>query len=80
MKILIYLERIERIHQLISVRKTGTPTEFASKLHISPSRLYRILDEMRSLGAPISYDRQMMSYYYEKPYKIEILFRFSEAE
>lgn len=78
MKILVYLERLERMHQLISKRNTGSPSEFARKLHISPSRLYRILDEMRDLGAPISYDRQIMSYYYKKPYDIEIVFRFKE--
>lgn len=72
MKIIYYLERVERIHRLIEQEKTGRPEEFAKRLGISASRLSRILDELRLRGAPILYDRQRYTYYYKEPYQIVI--------
>lgn len=76
MKIIYYLERVERIHRLIEQEKTGSPTEFAGRLGISVSRLARIIDELRLQGAPILYDRQRYTYYYKEPYQIEIKIHF----
>lgn len=76
MKLIYYLERVERIHRLIEQEKTGRPEEFAKRLGLSVSRLARILDELRLQGAPIKYDRQRYTYYYNEPYQIEITIRF----
>jgi len=76
MKLIFYIERIQLIHRLISARNTGTPSELAGKLHISVSRLSRIIEELRETGAPIRYDRQSKTYYYENPYEITISLSF----
>lgn len=76
MKLIFYIERIELIHRLISARNTGTPSELAERLHISVSRVSRIIDELREIGAPIKYDRQSRTYYYERPYEITISLSF----
>lgn len=76
MKILFYIERIGIIHQLVASRKTGTPAEMAVKLHISVSRLAKIIDELRDLGAPIRYDRCAKTYYYAYPYNISVNISF----
>lgn len=66
------LEMIERIDQLTRLQATGTPEEFASRLRISKTKLYRILDIMKKLNAPIEYDISIQSYVYVE----DVGFRF----
>ncbi len=75
MKLFEYIERFELIHKLIQEEKTGTPGEFARQLNISRSRLYEVLDEMKSRGFPISYSRNLKSFYYE--YEVECNIEFN---
>jgi DNA-binding IclR family transcriptional regulator len=58
-------ERIQRIHELIRRKATGTPKELATRLGISARQLYNLLDLMKELGAPILYSNTLCSYYYE---------------
>lgn len=70
MKVFDYINRIQRIHQAINNGKTGTPSEFAATLNISVSRLFRIIEELKLLGAPIIYDRSLRTYRYESSFEI----------
>ena len=45
------IERIRKLHELISIEKTGTPFAFAQKLNLSRSHLYNILKNFKELGA-----------------------------
>lgn len=56
--------RRQKMHQLLLHSNTGTPEEFAMKLHVSKRQLYNLLDELRGLGASISYSRKSKTYYY----------------
>jgi DNA-binding IclR family transcriptional regulator len=58
-------ERIQRIHELIKRKASGTPKELATRLGISARQLYKLLDLMKELGAPILYSNTLCSYYYE---------------
>jgi predicted DNA-binding transcriptional regulator YafY len=58
------LERIRIIHEAILHEETGTPEEFAERLHISKRHLYHLLDEYKDYGAKIEYDRIKCTYYY----------------
>ncbi|MGW8121803.1 hypothetical protein ACV07N_04015 [Roseivirga echinicomitans] len=58
------LERIERLHNLIRLKATGPAKECAQRLKISERQLFRILEDMKNLGAPIDYDKARGSYYY----------------
>lgn len=64
MSILTKIERIERIHDLIKRKSTGTPETFARKLNVSESTLYHLISELKELGAPIQYCRSRESYEY----------------
>ncbi len=57
-------ERLKRIHHFISIKGTGNPIEFASKLGLSRSGLLKILSEMKELGFPIIFDKNKNSYCY----------------
>lgn len=72
MKIFMYIDRLNLLHKLIMQKRTGTPEELATRLRISSSRLYCILDEMKCYDAPIAYSRQLRTYYYTSPFELSI--------
>ena len=63
---------IERIDRLIHRQATGTPDQLADRLNISKTKLYRIINMMKELGAPIEYDFAKQRFIYEE----EVGFRF----
>lgn len=69
-----FLERFKRIDYLISIKGTGTPTQLAEKLDISESMLYEYLNVLREQGAPISYDKNKQTYYYDINGRFKIIF------
>ncbi|MDX9769860.1 MAG: hypothetical protein RBT19_05825 [Tenuifilaceae bacterium] len=72
MKLFCYLDRITTINRLINQERTGCPDQFATRLRISRTRLYEILDEIKSYGAPIAYDKTRQTYYYERPFEVSV--------
>jgi predicted DNA-binding transcriptional regulator YafY len=56
--------------QLIRQKRTGNSFEFAEKIGISRRQLYNWLNELKSFGLDIAYDRERETYYYTKEYKI----------
>ena len=72
MKLFEYLDRISRMHKLVSRQRTGTPEEFAHRLGVSRTTLYELLDELRSRGAPIAYSKSAKTFFYRQPYDIAI--------
>jgi predicted DNA-binding transcriptional regulator YafY len=61
------IELIERIDQLIRLQATGSPEELIFKLGISKTKLYRIINTMKSLNAPVEYDITLQSFVYAEP-------------
>lgn len=59
------IELIERIDQLIRLNATGTPKALASRLGVSKAKLYRVLDVMKELNAPIVYNIAKQCFIYE---------------
>jgi len=72
MQLFKYIDRINLLDKLIRQRKTGTQSELASRLGISVSRLARIIEHLKDLGAPVAFDRSNSTYYYENEYSIQI--------
>ncbi len=65
-------ERINKAHKLILEEKTGTPEEFAEKLKICRSHLYNLTNKLKEYNAPIKYSKKINSFYYSKPFDLEI--------
>lgn len=80
MNLLKQIERLRQAHKLILNGQTGTPKEFAMRLHISERRLFDIIDDMRSMGAPIQYSRIQKTYYYEFHCIAELYCNFKSSE
>ena len=72
MKAFEQLERLKQMNRLIRDEKTGTPEEFAISLGVSSSHLYRCIDEIKELGAPINFSRSRKTYYYEYDFEMKV--------
>ncbi len=57
---------IEQLDQLIRLKATGSPEQLANRLNISRAGLFRLMDIMKHLNAPIKFDIYLQSYVYEK--------------
>ena len=68
------IELIERIDYLIRLKATGCPKEFASRLGISKVKLYRTLNVMKVLDAPLEYSSALQSYVYIEMVRFEFGF------
>jgi predicted DNA-binding transcriptional regulator YafY len=71
----MYLERmqtLERLHTLIHRKATGDRTALARKLDTSERSVYRMLDQLRYLGAEIGYDSERPSYYYVNDFALQV--------
>jgi predicted DNA-binding transcriptional regulator YafY len=69
-----FIERFARIDYLISKKATGSPSDLAERLEISESTLFEFLSVMKDLGAPIKFDKNRNSYYYESSGRFFIKF------
>lgn len=72
------LNQLLQIDQLIRLKRTGNANEFSRKIGISRRHLYNRLEELKDLDLDISYDRNIQSYFYTRPYKIDIIFNIRE--
>ena len=75
MAITVYIERIQRLDQLISMRATGTPQQLADRLAISRRMLYEYIHTLEDMGGSIAYNRAARSYYYTNDARLEIKFK-----
>ncbi|WP_367391305.1 helix-turn-helix domain-containing protein [Lewinella sp. LCG006] len=55
---------LRRLHDLVRRRATGSSQELMEKLNVSKSGLYRQIELLKNLGAPIRYDHAEQNYYY----------------
>jgi len=76
MKLIEQIERINRMHELIKHRRTGTPQELAMKLQLSTSMMYKIMEELRLKEVPIEYSKQLRTYHYSRPFLMNIRLDF----
>ena len=65
MRFLEQLNKLKRIHLLIKRKGTGTPEKLAERLNSSRASIFRDIETLKKLGAPIKYDRDRPGYYYE---------------
>ncbi len=72
------VEYIKRIDALVSLRATGSSEALAYKLGISKTKLYRMINIMKDLDAPIVYDIALQSFIYEKEVGFTIGFYLSK--
>ena len=57
---------ILRLDQMIRLRFRGNADSLSRRLGVSRSTFFRLIDDMKSLDAPIEYDDTGQFYYYEQ--------------
>jgi hypothetical protein len=76
-KFLKALKNIPRVNERIVSGNTGSHTQFAKYIGVTPKTLHYYLDEMRKMGTPfgvtITYNARLKTYEYNKPGSLEII-------
>lgn len=67
-----YFEIMERMDQLIRLESTGDAFAFSEKLGISRRQLYYYVEELRSMGLPVCYNRHSKTFYYSVKCRLKI--------
>jgi biotin operon repressor len=73
MNIIKDIETLEKMHKLINIESTGNPQELASMLGISRSKLYEIINYLKSENITIEYSRRGLSFHYSDNSEYEII-------
>lgn len=63
MKAFQIIERLETVYHLIENECTGTPSEFASMIHISRRQLYEYIQYLKEYGIDIKYSRERHTFF-----------------
>ena len=67
-----HLNRLQRIDQMIRQQRTGNADSLARKLNVSRRQVYYFLTELKDMGVDIEYCREVNSFVYVKPIRIDI--------
>ena len=73
MKIHDQQEHINRLHDLVKRRATGSLNTLAEKFGVGRSTMSRYIDEFKqTYDPPLAYDRGQQTYYYTQPFELKI--------
>lgn len=73
-----HLNRLQFLDQLIRQQSTGNADSLAAKMGISRRQIYNFLNELRDFGLEIDYQRDINSFVYRKPYRINVIVDIQE--
>ncbi len=71
---------LERVDQLIRLKATGRPKKLADKLEVSEATVFRMIETMKELKAPVYYDWSCGSYAYSVKTKFKCGFFVEEID
>lgn len=74
------IEILERIDQLIRLKATGRPKQLAKRLEVSEATVFRMIDTMKEMNAPICYDLTRQSYIYTETTRFKCGFYMEELD
>lgn len=66
-----YLSTLKRIDFLMNRKQTGNSKQLAQKLNCSTATIYRYLNDLKEIGAPIAYSKMFGSYYYYQDFELD---------
>ena len=72
MPITKHFDQLNRMHTLIKFRRTGTPDEFANRIGVSRSQMFKLLSQLRDLGAPIYFSKLRQTYAYRRSVELRL--------
>jgi predicted DNA-binding transcriptional regulator YafY len=64
---------INRLHDLVKRKATGSLDTLADKFGVGRSTMSRYIDDFKQeFDAPLAYDRNVHSYYYTEPFEVRV--------
>ena len=72
MSLITNIDKLKLINTEIKNEQTGNPKSFAKKLKISRSMLYVYIEDIKKLGAEITYNRKSKTFFYKNNFDIKI--------
>lgn len=66
MKFTDQLHIVKRLDSLIRRKATGSPEELANKVKLSRASIYRHIEILKELGAPVKYNKKQKCFFYEE--------------
>lgn len=70
------IERLKLLNKLIRDQPTGSPMKLASRIGVSRTKLYLILEELRDQGVLIKFNKRINSFVFEECDGIDLEFSF----
>lgn len=70
MNTLKQIEQLRKIHGLIKLEATGSPKMMAKNMHVSERQLYNLIDQLRTMDAPIRFNRRANTYFYAHDFEL----------
>ena len=70
--VLDYVRRLSTLHDLIRSQDTGGIRDLAVRLHVSERTVRNYIDELKSLGASVSFSRNKNSYCYVRDFELKL--------
>ncbi|WP_190810311.1 HTH domain-containing protein [Flagellimonas sp. S3867] len=74
------IEVLERIDQLIRLKATGRPKQLAERLGVSEATVFRVIETMKEMNAPICYDLTRQSYMYTEATRFKCGFYLEDLD
>ncbi|MCT4600033.1 MAG: helix-turn-helix domain-containing protein [Marinifilaceae bacterium] len=74
MSFITTIDKIKYIDYLMQIEGTGSPEELSRKLKISKRSVYNLISLMKEIGAPIKYNKNKKTYYYQ--FKVDFVIKF----
>ena len=62
------LKILKRVDYLINRKATGTSDQLATRLNISRRSVFRLLDELKAIDAPVQFSKHYQSYVYKEEF------------
>lgn len=72
-----YLNRLKYLYEIIKSGNTGNPHNLCRRLNIAPRTLSNYIDELKSYGADVRFDRRRNTYYLNNHFTMKIQFEIS---
>ena len=72
MNTLKQIEQLKKLHGMIKNQTTGSPKMVAKKMHVSERQLYNLLDQLRTMDAPLHFDRRANTYIYTDDFEFSV--------
>ena len=74
-------DNINRLHDLVKRKATGSLDTLAEKFGVGRSTMSRYIEEFKmEYDPPMAYDRLKHTYYYTKPFELKIWVEVKRAE